>query len=155
MMASREPDPTPDITVADRLRGLSMRSERPLRFLLAGGFNTLVGLTFYPLLLWAFPVLHTRYLVALAIAQPVCLCIAFATYKLGVFRTRGGLIREFGVFAGFYLINYAANWIALPLLVEVARIAPVIAQTVFTVVLIAGSWFWHTRLTFRSAMGGR
>ncbi len=125
---------------------------RPLRFLVAGAANTAFGLSIYPLLLWSVPAFSTHYMVALGVAQVVSLCFAFATYKLGVFRTRGNIAREFGAFSGFYLFNYAANWAALPLLVELAGIPPVIAQLGFTIVLIATSWFWHSRVTFR---GGR
>jgi putative flippase GtrA len=126
-----------------------MRARRPLRFLVAGGANTAFGLTIYPALLWSVPALEQRYMLALLIAQATSLCFAFATYKLGVFRTRGNLAREFGTFASFYLVNYAANWAALPLLVELAHLPPVIAQLAFTAALIVGSWFWHSRVTFR------
>ncbi len=122
---------------------------RPIRFLAAGALNTAFGLAFYPLLLWAVPLFNTHYLVALGIAQAVCLCFAFSTYKFGVFRTRGDILREFTTFSGYYLFNYAANWAALPLLVEVGGVAPTIAQLGFTAVLIVGSWFWHNRVTFR------
>ena len=124
-------------------------ADRPVRFLIAGGVNTAFGLAIYPLLLWGVPMLRTHYMVALGVAQAVSLCFAFATHKLGVFRTRGNWLREFATFASFYLANYAANWVALPLLVEVAGLPPVIAQTGFTVLLIVGSWFWHSRVTFR------
>lgn len=133
----------------------SLAPSRPVRFLAAGAINTAFGLAFYPALVWSVPLLHRHYLVALGIAQVVCLVFAYGTYKFGVFRTRGGLAREFGAFSGFYLINYAANWAALPLLVEVAGIAPVLAQTGFTGVLIAGSWFWHSRITFRTTENGQ
>jgi len=122
---------------------------RPIRFLAAGALNTAVGLTLYPLMLWSVPLLRTHYLIALGIAQAACLMFAFATYKLGVFRTRGGLGREFALFSSFYVVNYAANWAALPALVELGGIHPIIAQTAFTVVLIAGSWLWHSRVTFK------
>lgn len=128
--------------------------ERPLRFLIAGAANTVVGLSFYPLLLWAVPVMRTHYMVALGIAQVFCLLFAFATYKVGVFRTQGNLAREFGAFSSFYLVNYAANWAALPLLVEMGGVAPWIAQLGFNLVVIVGSYFWHSRVTFRSAGGG-
>ncbi len=124
---------------------------RPVRFLVAGGINTLFGLSFYPALLWSVPWFRLHYLVALGIAQAVCLVFAFCTYKFGVFRTRGGYLREFGTFSSFYLFNYAANWAVLPLLVEVGGIDPIVAQLGFNLVLIAGSWFWHSRVTFRSA----
>jgi len=128
---------------------LAATQRRPIRFLMAGTANTAFGLAVYPALLWSVPAFHTHYLLALGIAQAVCLCFAFTTYKLGVFRTRGNLLREFGSFASFYLFNYAANWIALPLLVELAQVPPVIGQLGFTAALIAGSWFWHSRVTFR------
>jgi putative flippase GtrA len=128
---------------------LAMAQRRPLRFVVAGASNTAFGLAIYPLLLWSVPAFATHYLVALGIAQALSLCFAFATYKLGVFRTRGNLVREFGAFSSFYLFNYAANWAALPLLVELAAIPPVIAQLAFSAVLIATSWLWHSRVTFR------
>lgn len=122
---------------------------RPLRFLIAGGLNTAIGLAFYPLLLWVAPVLQTHYMVGLAISQATCLCIAYVVYKIGVFRTRGNMLKEFARFASFYLINYATNWLALPLLVEGAGVPPIIAQSLFTILIIVGSYFWHSRLTFK------
>ncbi|WP_343519677.1 GtrA family protein [Sphingomonas sp.] len=133
---------------------IARNAERPLRFAAAGIANTIFGLGIYPLLLWAVPLFHTHYLLALGIAQAVSLCFAFTTYKLGVFRTRGNVMREFGAFAGFYLANYAANWVALPILVEVGGIPPVIAQLGFALVIIVTSWFWHSRVTFRAAGRG-
>ena len=136
------------------MRGLIAQAQsaiarRPLRFLVAGGLNTLVGLAFYPLLLWSVPILHTHYMIALGISQAICLCFAFIIYKLGVFRTRGNLAREFAKFASFYLINYALNWLALPLLVEAGGVPPIIAQVGFSLLVMVGSYFWHSRLTFR------
>ncbi len=130
---------------------LAAAGERPLRFLVVGGINTALGLTFYPLLLWTFPYFRAHYLIALGIAQAVCLCFAFVTHKFAVFRTRGNVLREFASFSSFYLFNYAANWAALPLLVELGGVAPVIAQFGFTAVLVIGSYFWHSRVTFRAA----
>ncbi|MFV0624316.1 GtrA family protein [Sphingomonas sp. ac-8] len=135
------------------MRVAAASGRRPLRFLLAGAANTAFGLAIYPALLWGVPALRTHYMAALLIAQAVSLCFAFTTYKLGVFRTRGNVLREFATFASFYLANYAANWVALPLLVELAQLPPVIAQLGFTVALIAGSWFWHSRVTFRAVPG--
>jgi putative flippase GtrA len=131
------------------MNAATMPARRPLRFLVAGAANTAFGIALYPALLWGVPALATHYLIALGIAQALSLCFAFTTYKLGVFRTRGNLAREFGKFASLYLVNYAANWAALPLLVELAQIPPVVAQLAFTAALIVGSWFWHSRVTFR------
>jgi putative flippase GtrA len=119
----------------------------------AGAINTFFGLAIFPVLLWLVPIFRTHYLVALGICQAVSLCFAFATYMLGVFRTRANAMREFGMFSSFYLVNYAVNWIALPILVEAARITPIVAQLSFSIVLMVGSYFWHSRLTFKSVEG--
>ena len=131
------------------MASVGRRGGRSLRFLVAGAANTIFGVSIYPLLLWSSETLHHHYMLALGIAQAVSLCFAFATHKFGVFRTRGNLLREFGTFSSFYLFNYAANWVALPLLVELGSVPPVIAQLAFTFVLIVGSYFWHSRVTFR------
>jgi putative flippase GtrA len=131
-----------------RLRG---RAGRPLRFVLAGALNTALGLAFFPLLLWLFAPLRTHYLVALGIAQAVCLVFAFFTYKLGVFRTQGNVTAEFFRFSSFYLLNYAANWVALPVLVEIGGVEPLYAQLAFTAAIVIGSYFWHSRITFSDA----
>ncbi len=128
---------------------------RPLRFLIAGGLNTAVGLSFYPFLLWSMPLMRIHYMVALGISQIFCLCFAYFTYKVGVFRTRGNVKREFGAFSGFYLANYAVNWAILPLLVEGAHMHPSIVQLGFNLIVVVGSYFWHSRVTFRTAEGGR
>ncbi|AGH49895.1 hypothetical protein G432_10860 [Sphingomonas sp. MM-1] len=137
---------------ASRIAAIGRRGGRPLRFLVAGAVNTLLGLAFYPMLLWASPWFRVHYLAALGLAQITCLLFAFATHKFGVFRTRGpGIVRELAAFASFYAISYAANWAMLPLLVELAGIRPAAAQTGFTLAVIAGSYFWHSRITFRPA----
>jgi putative flippase GtrA len=48
----------------------------------------------------------------------------------------------------FYLGYFALNWIFLPLLVEVVRIPPIIAQTAFQLIAILGGYLWHSRVTF-------
>jgi putative flippase GtrA len=122
---------------------------RPLRFLLAATANTIFGLSIYPLLLWSVPLLQTHYMVALGIAQVLSVSFAYLTYKLGVFRTKGRVLSEFSAFSGFYLFNYVANWLGLPLLVELGGIEPVVAQLGFTAVVMVSSWFWHSKVTFR------
>lgn len=137
-------------SVADERPG-DAAGRRPFRFLVAAGLNTAFGLAIYPALLWTFRPLQKHYLIGLLIAQAVSLCFAYANYKIGVFRTRGRYAREVTAFLSFYLVNYAANWIALPALVELGHLPPIVAQILFTLVLVAGSYFWHSRVTFRES----
>jgi putative flippase GtrA len=127
------------------------RVRRPFRYLVAAGMNTAFGLAIYPALLWAFPWLRVHYMIGLFIAQALSLGFAYANYKLGVFRTRGGYAREVTAFISFYGVNYAANWVALPALVELGHIPPIIAQLMFSAVIMITSYFWHCKVTFRGA----
>ena len=131
--------------IASRLRA---KAGKPLRFLIAGAINTGFGLAIYPFLLWAFASLRTHYLVALGIAQILGVTFAYANYKIGVFQTKGRVRRELALFSSFYAVNYAANWIALPLLVEFGGIKPVIAQIGFNLLAMLAGYFWHSRVTF-------
>jgi putative flippase GtrA len=130
----------------EKLRG------RPLRFLIAGGLNTLVGLTAYPILLWSSAWFYTHYLVALLVVQVFCLCFAFTTYKVGVFRTRGNIVSEFVRFSSYYMGTYAVNWLVLPALVEGAKIDPIIAQYIYAFIVLIGSYFWHSSISFKTSM---
>lgn len=125
------------------------RSGRPFRYLVAGGFNAALGLTFYPALIWLFPVFHKRYMIALLISQVVCTTIAFFVYKICVFKTKGNFVREFWSFTTFYLINYAVNYACLPILVEIVGLSPVVAQWIFVAALAITSYVWHSRISFR------
>lgn len=132
-----------------RVRERTATHDRPLRFLFVGALNTAFGVAIFPALLWSSRWLHDHYLVALLIAQAVSLVFAFSAYRLGVFRAKGRVRRQFGLFSSFYLANYVINWAALPLLVEFGGIRPVIAQLSFALVIIVGSYYWHSRVTFR------
>jgi putative flippase GtrA len=136
--------------VMGKAQRLGKRNGRPLRFLMAGVVNTMFGFAFYPALLWSTPWFHLHYMIALGIAQAVCLLFAFGVYKIGVFRNDGGgPVRQFATFSSFYLVNYLLNWLALPLLVEGLGLAPITGQLLFGGLLVIGSYFWHSRVTFR------
>lgn len=132
----------------ERFRG---RAGRPLRFVIAGAMNTVLGVGLYPALVWSFDLFRDHYLLALGICQAICLVFAFGVQKYAVFQSRGNMATEFSKFATYYLANYAANWAFLPLLVEVGKIDPVVSQLAFTLVVVVGSYFWHSRITFKDA----
>jgi putative flippase GtrA len=137
--------PRPSVTDLMRVH------ETKLRFLLAGGLNTLFGLAIFPVLIWLFAPLSVHYMVALTIAQIMGVVFAFLTNKLLVFKTRGQHVREFGKFVTFYAVGFVANLIALPILVELAHVPPIWAQLMFVSMLIISSYFWHSRITFASS----
>lgn len=128
-----------------RLAGLN---QTQIRYLIVGGLNTVVGLTVFPALYFLLGPLDLHYLAIMSLSQVVCVTFSFVTQKLIVFRTRGGYLREYGKFLVFHFLNYLANLFVLPLLVEMAGMSPIWAQTGFTVFVILTSYFWHSRITF-------
>lgn len=134
----------------DRVLARLRRGERPVRYLLAGVANTAFGLALFPALLWASPWFSRNYMVALVVSQVICVVFAFSTYKMGVFRTRTNILREFAYFSSFYYAVFGTNLIALPLLVHGLGLRPIPAQLSFGLATLIGSYFWHRAVTFRS-----
>ena len=124
------------------------KHELKLRFLVAGGFNTLVGLSAYPILYFALKQYHLHYMAVLVLYQALCVPIAFVTNKYFVFKTQGNHFREFLKFSSFYNIYFVANLLLMPLLVEVAGLHPVLTQLIISIGIIVSSFFWHSKISF-------
>lgn len=119
-----------------------------LRFLMAGAFNTLIGLLAYPFLYLLLTPHGVNYMLVLVITYVITVTVAFLTNKFFVFRTVGNHLREFGKFVTFYLAHFTVNIIALPILVEIVKMNPLWAQLVFAGMVIVSSYFWHRHITF-------
>lgn len=139
----------------DTGRCLAGRHQTKVRFLLAGALNTAIGLAVYPALYFLAAPLKLHYLIILAISQVLCVSFAFLTSKFLVFRTSGNYLRESGKFLTFHFTYFLVNLAALPALVEFAGMNPVWAQTLFAVLVIVTSYFWHSRITFSSTKVAR
>ncbi len=130
------------------LRTLLDKHHVKVRFFLAGGLNTLVGLGVFPFLYLTLADNHLHYMVILCISQVICISFAYLTNKLLVFRTKGNYLVEFSKFVTFHLSYFVANLLALPLMVASFDVNPVMAQSIFAAAVIASSYFWHSRITF-------
>jgi putative flippase GtrA len=132
-------------------RRLIRRHETKVRFLLAGALNTVVGLAAYPALLFLLAPLKLHYMVVLGMTQVTSVAFSYLTNKFLVFRTVGNYLRESGKFVLFHLSYFLVNLVALPLLVEIVGMSPIWGQTLFAVVVIITSYFWHSNITFAPA----
>jgi putative flippase GtrA len=130
---------------------LIRRHKTKVRFLLAGALNTVVGLVTYPALFFLLAPLKLHYMVVLGITQVACVAFSYLTNKFLVFRTAGNYLRESGKFVLFHLSNFLVNLVALPFLVEIVGMSPVLGQTLFAVAVIITSYFWHSKITFAPA----
>ncbi len=137
-----------NIALAQRLRDLLVEHETKIRFLFAGGLNTVFGLAIFPALIWTIGD-KAHYMVSLVIAQILSITFAYTTNKFLVFRTKGNVLREFGRFISYHAISFWVILGAFPLLVEIGKIPPIYAQAVLILGTIATSYLWHSRISFR------
>ncbi len=121
---------------------------RVFRYLLTGAWNTLFGVAFYALLV-SFPWGRSHYLLMTIPANIASISNAFLCYKLFVFKTKGGWLREYlrcyVVYGGGILIGF----ILIYLLVEALKMHPAIAQCVCVAFTTACSYLGHKLFSFR------
>ena len=130
-----------------RARDLWDGSEKT-RFLIVGAWNTAFG---YLVFIAAYFLLHQwlHYLVIMLIAHFVSVCNAFVSHKFLVFRSDRHLLREFLRFNLSYLGAIVFGLAAMPVMVEILHLHPVISQGVIIVVTVILSYLLHKKISFR------
>jgi putative flippase GtrA len=118
-----------------------------------GGVNTSVGLAVYPILYVLLTPFGVGYIKALIFSQIICITFSFVSNKYLVFKTKGNVNKEYPKFFAFYGIYFLINLLCLPVMVEVFSMNPMIAQTLFSIAIVASSYFWHNLITFKSPSG--
>lgn len=124
--------------------------QKKLRFLFAGLVNTCVGLATYPILYFGLHPYGFGYIQILVLAQFICITISFISNKYFVFKSKGKMKYEYIKFFAFHGLFFSLNLIVLPILVEVMKLNPMLAQTIFSVLIIVTSYFWHNSFTFKA-----
>jgi putative flippase GtrA len=122
------------------------------RYVLAGGYNTAVGIVLYLLLFGLFQQ-KVHYLVLLALNYLLGTLNGYLAYKIFVFRTRASYLAEYLRFNIVHMSGMAVNFIALPILVEWAGLTPFVSQGLIVAALIVASFVLHKRFTFRKPSG--
>jgi putative flippase GtrA len=125
---------------------------REVRFLLAGGWNTVFGLGVFAFLqltvgdVIGYPAVLTISTV-IAVLQSHLIQRRFVWHSTLPYGTE--LLR----FSSVYVVQYAANLALLALAVEVMELPVVPSQVAITAVLIVSSYVVHRFWTFRHAAG--
>lgn len=120
---------------------------RERRYLLVGAWNTLFSyLSFAALYVLFGDRLH--YLAVLFISNVLSITNAYAGYKHFVFKTKGNYLREYLRFYVVYAVALLSNYILLPVLVELLKLPPLLAQAVLTAITVASSYFGHRDFSF-------
>jgi putative flippase GtrA len=128
----------------------TLKGDERVRFLIVGGVNTLLGYGLFALLDLTVG-RSIGYLGCLFIAYSIATVVAFVLHRRFTFKVdgTGSAVVDFLRFSVVYLITLALNSIALPLLVEVGHIPPLIAQAAITVAATILSYFGHKFFSFR------
>lgn len=119
-------------------------------FLVVGGVNTVIGISIFPLLYYVSRPFAVHYMPLLVVSQILGITFSYLTNKLIVFRTEGWSVAEYLRFATYYGIYFVVNLILLPVCVEMLQQDPVISQLVISVGSVVATYFWHSRITFRT-----
>jgi putative flippase GtrA len=126
-----------------------IRRHQALRFLLVGGYNTLVGIIAYPLLYLALPLMRPHYTALLVLCQVLCITNAYVSYKYWVFQRQGLSLSEYLRFTLFYNLVFVVNLLVLPLLVQLSQANPAKIQVLISSATALGSYAWHKWVSFR------
>lgn len=132
-----------------------------LRFLIAGGGNTLFGITDTFFFTWLCVRLlpgHAALATSIAtlFSTVINISVSFLTYKRFVFRTEGNYLREYSRSLLIYLPSLVVSMVAVaPLAAVLAhwlprpKLAPYVAQACIVAVAIVPQFLGHKNITFR------
>lgn len=128
-----------------RLRVL-LRDQR-IRFLIVGGWNTVVG---YLIFVAVHVLLSARLGNAwvVVVAYTIALPLSFLTQKLFVFVGSGSWLRQFGRFVLANSAVFVANLLFLPLFVSATGIGALPSQALFVFISTIVSYLAHKHFSF-------
>lgn len=129
---------------------LRLLQNQKVRFVLVGGFNTVLGyVTFSALTLRVFHDVRFGYLLSLVVSYAIGISVAFVLYRRLVFVVQGQVVRDFARFVSVYALSIGINAAVLPILVEVVGVPPVVGQGAVVLVTTLLSFVGHRSFSFR------
>ncbi len=136
------------------MRDLAKRllGDERVRFVIVGGVNTVLGYGLFAL--FDLTLGHTiGYLGSLYASYVIAIVVAFFLHRRFTFRAHesGNPFVDFARFSLVYVVALIVNTVALPLLVELVHLPPLIAQAIIVVVTTLVSYFGHKFFSFRRA----
>ena len=117
-----------------------------LRFLLVGGFNTVVS---YLLFAFLYKVIGWHYNTALTVQYLITVNMSVLTMRYYVFRSSGNFGREFVKAWSVYIFIFFFNAAMLNLFVKVLSLQPLLAQALYLVISTVVTFILHKYLSFR------
>lgn len=117
-----------------------------VRYLLVGGFNTVFALGLY----WGlFYLLWEKENLALVCQYIISINVSVLTMRYYVFRSKGNFKAEYLKGVSVYLFVWGANVIGLNFLVQVCKMYPPYAQTLYSAIAMILTYVLHKYFSFR------
>lgn len=123
-----------------------------IRYLIAGGYNTVFGFAVFSGL-YLLLEHQVHYLFIAVVAQVIGITNSFLVYRYLVFKSRGNIIYEYLRIYVVYGVSFVLGILLLALLVEIAGLHPILAQFFIIIVTVIVSYFGHSRFTFNQKSG--
>ncbi len=123
-----------------------------VRFVVAGGFNTVVGYLLFTGLFLLFG-RRVHYLLIGLAAYMIAVVIAFSVHRNLVFRSTDEWWPAFARFNLSQVVSLVFGMAALFALVEFLRWSPLLAQFVVTLASVVLNYLLHRHFSFRKGVG--
>ena len=118
-----------------------------IRYLIAGGYNTVFGFAVFTGLFFLLES-DLHYLGIAIITQIISITNSYIVYRVFVFKSRGSIINEYFRIYIVYGISFILGIALLTLLVEFAGLHPVLAQFFVIIITVIVSYIGNRRFTF-------
>lgn len=119
-----------------------------IRYLAAGIWNTVFGITLYAVLIKIFGENH--YLLLAVLSNIISITNAYICYKLFVFKTKGNIIKEYLKCYIVYGISMLLGLLILYVLVDLMHLTPIISNIISVLLLTIVSFAGHRYFSFRT-----
>lgn len=129
-----------------KIENIWFHIQQKIRFLLVGGFNTLLS---YLLFIWLVEFLRIPYQVSLIIQYLITVNISIFTMRYYVFRAHGKLCSEYTKAWITYLSMLAFNYLFLYLLIDILQIETITAQGIYVIISSILMYIIHQNITFK------
>ncbi len=117
-----------------------------IRFLLVGGFNTVVS---YLIFAFLYKVVGLHYNVALPVQYMITVNMSILTMRYYVFRSKGDFLKEFTKAWSVYIFMFFFNAAMLNLFVQIMGLPPLLAQALYLTISTVVTFILHKYLSFR------
>ncbi|MFZ2654181.1 MAG: GtrA family protein [Victivallales bacterium] len=126
----------------------SIPDNQVLRYLIVGGWNTVFGYGFFALLYFMLSA-RIHYVIIAVISNIISITMAYAGYKLFVFKTKGDYLAEYLKFYVVYGFSMILGLALLPFFVEFLKVNVYLAQALAITACVFISFIGHRNFSFK------